>query len=466
MKFLKNLLNLQTKNINLAAFILAFTSFFSALLGLIRDRLLAGTFGLGDELDIYYAAFRIPDFIAMTLIIGAIGAAIIPIFSECLCRDKKEAFYYLSNLLNIFLIFLIFISGILFIFSPTIISLFLPGFSPEKKELTVFLTRIMLLSPIFLGLSNIISAILRVFQRFLISSLAPIMYNLGIIIGILFFFPLIGLSGLAWGVVFGGILHLLIQLPVLKNLGFKVQKIFNPFEKKFIQTIKLTIPRSLALAVNQINLLVVTFIASFLSTGSIGALNLAEGLSRPIFTFFGVSFSTAAFPFLSLAFAKKNKKKFNQIFFSTFSKILLLSLSLSLLFFLFRHFFVELIFKTGKFGSFDAQLTAALFGLFLLGIFAQSLLLLIAKAFFALQNTKTPALISFFGLISNIFLCLLFVKLLSFSNPFQNFLIRFLNLSDLKNIQLLGLPLALSLSAIFQFLILFFLLWRKIKEID
>lgn len=458
-----NLFNLQTKNINSAAFILGFTSLISALLGLIRDRLLASTFGLGDELDIYYAAFRLPDFISMTLIIGAIGAAIIPIFSENLVRGREEAFKYLSNFLNLFLILFILISGILFVFAPTLISLIAPGFSGEKKEMTVLLTRIMFLSPIFLGVSNVISGILRVFQRFLITSLAPIMYNLGIIAGILFFFPKIGLQGIAWGVVFGGFLHLLIQVPILNKVGFKPEKLFNILEPNFLRTIKLTLPRSVGLAASQINLIVVTAIASNLASGSIAALNLAESLSRPLLTFVGVSFSTAAFPALSLAFSKKDKEKFNKIFFSVFYKILLFILPLSLLIFLMRDFLVQIILKVGKFGFIDAKLTAAALGMFLLGIFAQALLLLTAKGFYALQNTKTPAFISIIGMILNIFFAFFLVKLLSFSNFFQSLIVNFLNLTNLKNIEVIGLPLALSLSAVVQFLILFFLFHRKVK---
>jgi putative peptidoglycan lipid II flippase len=362
--FLKNILNVQTKNITSAAFILAGASFVSLLLGLFRDRLLARNFGLGDELDIYYAAFRIPDFISMVLILGAIGAAIIPIFSEHLVRNREEAFKYLSNLLNLFLIFLILICGILFIFAPNLVSWIAPGFLAEKKELTVLLTRIMFLSPIFLGISNIISGILRVFKRFLITSLAPIMYNLGIISGILFFVPRIGLPGLAWGVVLGGFLHFLIQLPILIKVGFQPKKILNISEPSFLKTLKLTIPRSIGLAATQINLIVVTAIASTLAAGSIGAFNLAESLSRPLLTLIGISFSTAAFPALSLAFSKKNKEKFTKIFFSTFNKILFFILPLSLLLFVFRDLLVKIILRAGKFGLVDVHLTAACLGMF------------------------------------------------------------------------------------------------------
>jgi putative peptidoglycan lipid II flippase len=458
---IQKLFNHQAKSVNLAAIILAVMAFLSTVLGFLRDRLLAENFGLGQELDIYYAAFRIPDFITMVLITAAIGAAIIPIFNEYLVKNREQAFKYLSNLLNLFLIFLVLICGILFIFAPFLVFLIVPGFSPESKELTILLTRIMFLSPIILGISNIISGILKVFQRFLITSLAPIMYNLGIIFGILFFVPQIGLPGLAWGVALGAFLHLLIQVPILIEIGFKPKKFLNIYEPGFLKTLKLTIPRTIGLAATQINLIVVTIIASNLAAGSIGAFNFAEGLARPFLILFGISFSSAAFPALSLAFSKKNKEKFTKIFFSTFYKILFLILPLSLLLFLFRDSIVQIILYVGKLGLTDARLIAACLGMFSVGIFAQGLFILVAKAFYAVQDTKTPAIINVIGMIINIILCFSFIWLLSFSNLFQQFLVNFLNLSALKNIEVIGLPLALSLTAIFQFFVLFFLFWRK-----
>lgn len=457
--------NIQTKNINSAALVLAGTSFFSALLGLFRDRLLAQRFGAGETLDIYYAAFRIPDFVNMVLIIGAIAAAITPIFSQYLVRSKDEAFKFLSNLINVFLFFLIIVSIILIIFVPQIISVIVPGFSPEKKELTVLLTRIMFLSPIMLGVSNIISSILRVFQRFLITSLAPVLYNVGIILGILFFVPLMGLQGLAWGVVLGSFLHILIQAPTLLKVGFKLEKIFNLKEPGLIEAIKLTIPRSIGLATVQINLIIITAIASTLTAGSIAVFNLAENLSRPLYTFIAVSFSTAAFPVLSLAFSKRDKEKFKETFSLTFNKILFLTLPLGLLFFLFRDLIVKTILQVGKFSSLDANITALSFGFFSLGIFAEGMILLIAKAFYALHDTKTPAVISIADAIFTLVLCFLFIKLLSFSNFFQQFIVGILGVKDVKSIEVVALPLAISISATLQFLILLILFHRKRKSV-
>jgi putative peptidoglycan lipid II flippase len=453
--------NRQTKSIDSAAIILGTAFLISAILGLIRDRLLAGTFGIGDELDIYYTAFRIPDFITMVLLVGAISAAIIPIFTEQLIKSKPSAFKYLSNLLNSFLIILIIICGILFIFAPQVISIIAPGFCEDKKMLVVALTRIMLFSPILLGISNIISGILRVFKRFLITALCPIMYNLGIIIGIIFFVPIMGIKGLAWGVVLGGGLHLLIQLPILYKLGFRMQKILDFRDANFIKTIKLTIPRSIGLMSSQINLIIVTVIASGLAKGSIGVFNLAEGLSRPILSLIAISFSVAAFPALSLSYSQNNQAKFKSIFNSVFYKILGLSLGASTLVFIFRQAIVDIIYQTGEFSAMDSALCSACLGMFCIGIFAQGLILLLAKAFYARQNTKIPALASIMGTLINIILCLYFVYLLSFANSFQQWTINFLGIQGLQNIEIIGLPLALSVSGIFQFLLLliFYKIW-------
>jgi putative peptidoglycan lipid II flippase len=302
---------------------------------------------------------------------------------------------------------------------------------------------------------------LQVFRRFLITALAPIMYNFGIIAGILFFVPRIGIQGLAWGVVLGGVLHLLIQVPLFLKVGFKPEKIFNWKEPGFREVIKLTIPRSIGLATIQINLIIVTAIASTLATGSIAIFSLAENLSRPLYTFFAVSFSTAAFPTLSLAFSKKAREKFNQVFLMTFRRILLFTLPAGIILFIFRGFFVKIILQAGKFGSFDASLTAACFGLFCLGIFAEGLTLLLAKAFYALHDTKTPTLLSIFDLFLTLILCLVFIKFFSEPNYFRQFFADFLGIRNSADIRVVALPLGISLSAIFQFLILSILFWRK-----
>lgn len=461
---LKKILDFKTSVITTSAFILAFATFGSALLGLLRDRLLAGRFGAGEELDIYFAAFRIPDFIAMVLIMGAISAAIVPVFSSYWLRDKKEAWRFTATTLNLFLVFLIFISLILFIFAPFIVSLIAPGFAEGKKELTVTLTRIMFLSPILLGISNIISGILQVFHRFLVTSLAPIMYNLGIISGILFFVPLLGISGLAWGVVFGGFLHLLIQIPIFLSVGFRPRKILDFFHPGFQKVIKLMIPRSIGLASSQFNLIVITAIGSTLAAGSIAVFNLAHNLSQFLITIIAVSFSTAVFPSLAMIFSQGNKEEFINKFSSVFRQVLYLIIPLSALLFILRAQMVKVILGTGQFDWLDTRLTTACLGIFALGMLAYGLVILFSKAFYALQNTKIPSFLSIATMIVNVGLVFLFVWLLKFPNFFQEFLISNLKLRGIESIAVVGLPLAFSIAGIFQLSLLIIFLYKKIGD--
>ena len=180
---IKRVFHFQTKTVTFAALLLGISALISRLLGLFRDRLLAGTFGAGQDLDVYFAAFRIPDFVYGILIMGGISAIFLPVFSEYFKKDEQEAWRLASNILNCFLVLLIVICGILAIFTPWLIKFITPGFSPEQKALAVSLTRIMFLSPIFLGLSSLFSGVLHYFNRFLAYSIAPVLYNLSIIFG-------------------------------------------------------------------------------------------------------------------------------------------------------------------------------------------------------------------------------------------------------------------------------------------
>lgn len=449
----------------MAVLILGVASMGSALLGFFRDRLLAGHFGAGDDLDIYYTAFRIPDFVNMVLIMGAISAAIIPVFTLYLQKDKEEAKQFLTNLLNLFMIVFIVVSFFLFIFAPQLISLIAPGFGIEKKEMTVLLTRIMFLSPILLGMSNIISGILQVFSRFLVTALAPIMYNLGIIFGILVFVPKIGLTGLAWGVALGAGLHLLIQLPIFFFLGFRPfskPTLFHPGVKKVF---KLMLPRSLGIAASQINLMVMTSIGSTLAIGSIAVFSLANNLSRSLLILLAVPFSTAAFPALSSSFSQGKRQEFLKKFSLSFRLLLFLIIPSSVLLFILRAQIVRIIYGTGRFSWADTRLTSACLALFSLSLFAYGLGLLLSKAFYAAHNTKIPTLIGIISIGINIGLCFLFVDLLGTANFFSYSVINILKLKGLEDISIIGLPLAYSISGIFQFVLLFWFLHKKIGAI-
>ncbi|MFH1462141.1 MAG: murein biosynthesis integral membrane protein MurJ [bacterium] len=455
--------NSQTKTITFAAFLLLASAFLSRVLGLFRDRLLAGRFGAGEELDIYFAAFRIPDFIYAILIMGGVAVVFLPVFSEHFQKKEEEAWRFANNLLNCFLFFLVLLCGVLFFLAPLLVSLIAPGFSTESKELAVSLTRIMFLSPIFLGLSSIFSGILHYFNRFLVYSIAPIFYNLGIIFGIVFFVPLFGVKGLAFGVILGAVFHLLIQIPAVRISGYKYTPVFNFKGSGLRKVFKLMLPRTIGAAAYQINLIVVTAIASTLTAGSIAVFNFANNLQFFPIGLVGVSFAIAAFPALSRAWAEGIKEKFLEAFYSTFRQILFLIIPASLLMFLLRAQLVRIVLGTGEFGWLETRLTAACLGIFCLSIFAAGFFPFLARVFYSLQDTKTPVIIGMSSMLLNVALALLFTFFLKQPNFFQEFFINILKLQGIKNIAVIGLPLAFSISQVFQFFLLLLFLRKRIS---
>ncbi len=218
-KFL-NLFNREIIGLHEAAYLLAFFAFLSQLLALVRDKLLAHNFGATPILDLYYAAFRLPDlvFVSMASIVSA--SVLIPFFMEKMQGDAEEGRRFVDNIFSAFFLSIIVVSIVVFFLAPFLVAFLLPGYANDAhfNEL-VSITRILLLSPIFLGISNFLSSITQIHKRFLVYALSPLVYNIGIIFGILFFYPVHGLPGLIWGVVLGSLLHLAIQVPFIVYKG-------------------------------------------------------------------------------------------------------------------------------------------------------------------------------------------------------------------------------------------------------
>jgi len=462
---LKKIFNSQTKPITKGALILGTSYFISAILGSIRDRLLVGHFGAGLELDVYFAAFRIPDFVYNILILGGLIVAFLPLFAEYFSRNKNEVWQMANYVLNAFLIFLISISFIFFLLTPWLTKWIFPGFGPEHYKLAVPLIRLLFLSPIFFGISNLLSGILQYFHRFFIYSLTPILYNLGIIFGILFLAPYFGIFGVGIGVVFGAFSHMAIQIPTARNCGFSYKFLFDFKYPALKRIFKLMVPRVFGVAAQQINLIVIVAIASTITSGSIAIFSISNNFQSLPIGIIGASFAVAIFPTLSRFFAENQKKEFLENFSSIFRQILFFIIPISILIFLLKNPIIEIIYRTGKFGLEDVKLTSACLGIFAFSIFAQSLIPLFARAFFSLQDTKTPTLITFWAVFLNIILAFSFVWLLKSPNIFSNFLIEFFSLFRNENTPLLGLPLAFSISAIFQFALLYFSFKQKIKKL-
>jgi len=464
-----SLINHETKTISWAALILTISASISRLLGLVRDWLLAKTFGASPDLDVYFAAFKIPDFVYNIVILGGISVAFLPLFARYFSQDKRKAWGFVSNVLNIFLILLIVVSILLFIFTPLLIRMVAPGFSHEQMGKTVLLTRIMFLSPIFFGLSSILSGILQHFNRFLVYSLCPLLYNLGIIFGILFLAPTLGILGVALGVILGSFLHLTIQIPSAAQCGFSWKPLFDLGDKRIKKVFLLMAPRTVGISAQQINLVVMGAVASTLGEGAVSIFNFANNIQYFPVGIIGVSFALALFPTLSKSWGEGRKDEFVQKFRRTFFQVFYLIIPISLAIFILREPIVKIILLHGQFSPWAAKITASALGLFCLGIFASSLIPLISRAFFSLQDTKTPTIIALLSMGFNVILSVFLTSILKPSTNYllgiklQEMLRNIFSLSGIENISILGLPLAVSLSAIFQLFLLLLFLRQKLK---
>jgi len=427
----------------------AASSLISRLLGVFRDRILASQFGAGPQLDIYYAAFRVPDLLFNLIVLGALSAGFIPIFSGLVKNfaDPKKsdentpAWQLAANVINILSIFLIIFSLLGVIFAPLLVRLITPGFSLEAQASTASLTRIMFLSPLFLGVSGVLGGILQSFRRFLIYSLAPIFYNLGIIAGALWFSSWWGLSGLAWGVVLGAFLHMIIQIPAVYALGFNYSFKINLKDKATRRIGKLMIPRTLSLAITQIDLLITTVIASGLVTGSLTIFNLANNLQSFPVGIFGVSFAIAAFPALSqYAF---DKERLEASFSSTLRQIFFFVIPATVFLITLRAQIIRVILGAGAFSWQDTILTMNTLALFSISLFAQASIPLLVRVFYARHDSKSPFYLGMFTVLTDIVLCLVLSKKMGVT----------------------GLALAYSISNILNFLLLWTWLHFKVGNL-
>ena len=457
--------NTQTKTIAFAAGVLVLASLLSRVLGVLRNGLLSWRFGAGETTDMYLAAFRIPDFLYGILIMGGVAVVFLPVFSEIFQKDENKAWEFASNILNVFFVVLLVLAGIAFLFAPFLMYLVAPGFSEDQREITANLTRLMLLSPILLGLSSVFSGVLQYFGKFLAYSFAPLLYNIGIIIGIVCFVPIFGIWGLGVGVVAGAALHMLIQIPAAVSSGFRWQPVFSWNDPTLKKVLRLAFPRTIAAAGFHVNLIVMTALASLISLGSITIFNYANDIQQFSIGLIGGSFAVAAFPALSRLFAEKNMRQFQTAFQITFRQILFLVAPIVLFTFLLRAQIVRLIYGAGDLFTWnDTRLTAAALGIFAFGVLFQAFIPFLTRTFFSIHNTKTPAIISIVSIIINIGLALTLLHVLAEKNGLSELLHTALRLQGIEDIRILALPLALSLAGSFQAVVLFVFLKKYILD--
>ncbi|MCL4390159.1 MAG: murein biosynthesis integral membrane protein MurJ [Patescibacteria group bacterium] len=411
---MKDLLFRRQTSILSAATLIAMAVLGAKFLGIIRYWLLTVYVRPVSDLDIFFAAFRIPDFIFQILVMGTLTTAFIPVIAAYVGRGQDHKAWRVSSIIvNLALIVFAVLAVIAFIFAKDLAIIVAPGFAaqPDKLDKLANLSRIMLSAQVFFVISNFFSAIIQSTKRFLIPALAPAAYNTGIIIGIIFLAPVLGIYGPAWGVVLGIFLHFLIQLPLVAHMGFKYEPIIDLKDHGVAEVAKLLGPRTFGLAISQISFTVDTAMASLLATSSITILNLSQALQQVPIALFGATIAQAALPTLSEEQARENLDNFKKTLLTSFHQILFLTMPASAILIVLRIPVVRLAFGLGN-NNFPWDLTVltgktlAVFGL---GIFTQSLINLLVRAFYALRDSLTPVKIGVASFVVSIILSLAFI---------------------------------------------------------
>ncbi|MDD5760510.1 MAG: murein biosynthesis integral membrane protein MurJ [Candidatus Pacebacteria bacterium] len=435
----QKILNHKSETIFGAAILTSGLTLLGSFLGLLRNAFLASRFGASGYLDIYYASFRLPDLIYNIFIMGAISLAFIPVFSEYWAKNKEEAWQFANAIIMVIGIFIGILALIVAIFARPFLSRLLVGFNAEQLELAIVLTRIMMIQPILMGISSVVASILKIFKLFLSCALAPLLYNIGIIIGILVFSPMMGLKGLAWGVVLGAALHLAIQAPALMTTGYKFKFNFQVLKERIAglkNVFLMMIPRSLSIIANQVFLLGITVIATMLEQGSLAVFNFANDIQNLPQTVFALSFAVAAFPALSQFSAEKKQADFAKTSLETLSQIFFFLIPIAVWFIVFREPIIRLLLGYGKFDWASTLKTIQVFSILSLGMIFQGANALLLRIFFAKKDALKPFIASIISYALGFLLCYKFGLIFGVG----------------------GLALAVTLTYLFYFLILAILL--------
>lgn len=457
---------------------------FTKVIGLLTRAFLGYRFGLSKELDMFFVASTIPEIMSMILIFGAVSAAFIPVLSKTLVKKGEERFaLVLSSALNITLVSFVVIAILCSIFALPLLELAIKitnppvGFTPEELQMMANLMRFMFIPQIILGGSAVISSALQIKQRFLITQIAPLVYNIGGLIGVFILVPL--MHGSIWGYVIGlfigSILHLVVQIPVYKGLDIKYRPSFNYKLQEIREMFKLAVPRIIGLFADQIEVIISRFVAFGMIIGSVGAYNFALGIITIPFSLFGHTFSTAAFPFLSKDYADGNMERFRSTFIKTFQQILFFSLPVAVIVVVLRVPIVRLMYGFGGDTKFDwlaTLMTAWVILFFGFRMVFESLAALLVKTFYSAHNTVIPVIVSFISvalgmtlaiLLSNYFSHFSFFSLRQFTPDQFEWSYFFSSVDGPPAVG--GIALGSSLSVVIDVVLLTFFVDRKLIKI-
>ena len=428
-----------------ASLILTVAALASRLLGWIRLLVIGSQFGASRELDAYFAAFRIPDAIFQLVVAGALSAALIPVFAGYRARgQEREAWQLASSVINLVLIALAGFSLVMAIFAPVFVPIVAPGFDAPTTELTIRMTRVMLLSPVLIGMGAVVTGILNSYQQFTVPAIAPLLYNVAIILAAIFLAPIMGVEGLAVGVAAGSLAHLAVQLPNLARVGQRYDLTIGLSHPGVRRVAWLMGPRTLGLAAGQINFLVSTVLASGLPEGSLTAYNYAFQLSQIPVGVVGVSIAVALFPTLSQDAALGRVGEIRRQVAGAVRVLVFVAAPLTAIMIVLREPLTSVFYQYGLFSQSATDRTASTLLFFAIGLVGHIVVHVLTRAFYAMQDTRTPVAWAIIAVAVNV--------------PLMAWLVGPMGVE--------GLALALSISSVLEVIGLLWFLRRRLESVD
>ncbi len=412
---------------------------------MLREIIVAARFGTSGEYGAYLAAFRIPDLLFLVIMAGSFGSAFIPVFAGQLARGQDERAWQLASaVINLAAAAILISAAVVFVLADPIVRyLVAPGLSPELQNLAAQTMQILLLSPVLLGLGIAAKGILEAQDRFLLPALAPLLYNLGIIVGALVLAPFWGVYGLAAGVVIGALGHVGIQVPGLLRSGMRYTRSFTVRVAGLAEVGRLLLPRVIGQAAFQVNFIVVTYFASQVGDDRIAALNYAWQLMMLPHGVLALSISTVIFPSMARLFEEGRISELQGTFARALRPLLFLTLPAAVALFAFRTAVVQTLFQYGAFSARSTALVADPLAFLALGLVFYALVEVLTRAFYAMHDTRTPVIAGLVIIGTNVTLSWVLVEPLGHA----------------------GLALSLALTTGIEACILIVALWRRLGGI-
>lgn len=445
MRNVLRLLSEKQNSVGSAAMVLISMVFTSRILGLVRDRLLASRF-TPDALGVYLAAFRLPNLLFELLVMGALTSAFIPVFTKYVTqKNEGEASRMASSVINLSFLILLVIAIPIFIFATSISKFLAPGFNTAQIDQMAEFTRFMIVFQVFpLLIGNFFTGILQSYNLFLIPALAPVVYNVGIIIGIVLLTPFLALSAPVVGVGIGAFFFMIIQVPLLFKVKYRHFWQVNIHDAGVQEVGKLMGPRTFGLAISQIDSTIDLILSSLLGARMVTVFTFAQQLQQLPIGLFGVTVAQAALPTLSTFSVKEDTKLFKETVISSVNQILFFVLPISVLFIVLRIPVVRLVFGATRFDWGATVLTGVTLSMFSLSLSAQAIVQVLARGFYALYDSKTPVIIGILSIATNSILSIVFVQFMK--------------------LPVWSLGLSTSIASLFNMSALLFLLDRRIHK--